>query len=123
MRKLYQILMAPSFSVLSSKKALLTLETKEESEGTQKFVSNPHQAQLIFATHDVGLLSECMLRSDQIWFTEKDRFGATQLYSLAEFSERNDASYLKNYLAGRYSAIPHLNALRPYIEDQLSHGA
>ncbi len=84
---------------------------------------NPHQAQLIFATHDVGLLSECMLRRDQIWFTEKDRFGATQLYSLAEFSERNDASYLKNYLAGRYSAIPHLNALRPYLEDQLSHGA
>ncbi len=84
---------------------------------------NPNQAQLIFATHDVGLLSECMLRRDQIWFTEKDRFGATQLYSLAEFSERNDASYLKNYLAGRYSAIPHLNALRPYLEEQLRHGA
>lgn len=85
--------------------------------------TNPHNAQLIFATHDAGLLGECLLRRDQVWFTQKNRYGATELYSLAEMKERKDASYLKNYLAGRYGGIPLLGGLRPYIEQELEHGA
>ncbi len=85
--------------------------------------TNPRNAQLIFATHDAGLLGECLLRRDQVWFTQKNRYGATELYSLAEMKERKDASYLKNYLAGRYGGIPLLGGLRPYIEQELEHGA
>lgn len=85
--------------------------------------TNPHNAQLIFATHDAGLLGECLLRRDQVWFTQKNRYGATELYSLAEMKERKDASYLKYYLAGRYGGIPLLGGLRPYIEQELEHGA
>lgn len=85
--------------------------------------TNPHNAQLIFATHDAGLLGECLLRRDQVWFTQKNRYGATELYSLAEMKERKDGSYLKNYLAGRYGGIPLLGGLRPYIEQELEHGA
>jgi len=85
--------------------------------------TNPHNAQLIFATHDAGLLGECLLRRDQVWFTQKNRYGATELYSLAEMKERKDASYLKSYLAGRYGGIPLLGGLRPYIEQELEHGA
>lgn len=70
---------------------------------------NTKGAQLIFATHDVGLLEDKNLfRRDQIWFTEKDRFGATDLYSLWDFDEkpRRDENIRKGYLAGRYGAIP-----------------
>ncbi len=70
---------------------------------------NPNGAQLVFTTHDTNLLSNQRFRRDQIWFTEKDRFGASHLYSLAEFKVRNDASYEKDYIQGRYGAIPFIN--------------
>ena len=73
--------------------------------------TNPNHAQLIFTTHDTNLLDKAIFRRDQIWFTEKDRQGATHLYSLAEFKVRNDASFEKDYIAGRYGAIPYLGDL------------
>ena len=84
-------------------------------------IANAHQAQFIFATHDVELLSEQLLRRDQIWFTEKSRYGETELYSLAEMKERKDASYLKNYLLGRYGAVPYLGGLRSYLEQEFDY--
>jgi uncharacterized protein len=68
--------------------------------------SNPNNAQLIFTTHDTNLLSNAIFRRDQIWFAEKNKQGATSLYSLAEFKVRNDASFEKDYIQGRYGAIP-----------------
>jgi uncharacterized protein len=74
--------------------------------------TNPRSAQLIFTTQDASLLDNRLFRRDQIWFTEKDRFGATHLYSLAEFKGvRNDASFEKDYVRGRYGAIPFLGDL------------
>ncbi len=85
---------------------------------------NLHNAQLVFATHDAGLLGACMLRRDQVWFTEKNQYGATDLYSLAEMKVRKDALPLldKNYLAGRYGAIPFVGGLRAFIEQEIQHG-
>ena len=74
--------------------------------------TNPKDAQLIFTTHDTHLLSSKMLRRDQIWFTEKDSVEQTDLYSLMDIvlpdgsKPRNDSNYEKNYIAGRYGAIP-----------------
>lgn len=75
---------------------------------------NPHNAQLIFNTHDTNLLSNKVFRRDQIWFTEKDKFGESHLYSLVEYKikVRNDASYEKDYLLGKYGAIPFLGEFR-----------
>lgn len=76
--------------------------------------SNPHNAQLIFTTHDTHLLSTKMLRRDQIWFTEKNDAEQTDLYCLTDIvlpdgtKPRNDANYEKNYIAGRYGAIPYI---------------
>lgn len=76
--------------------------------------TNPKNAQLIFTTHDTHLLSQKMLRRDQIWFTEKDAKEQTDLYSLSDIilpdgsKPRNDANYEKNYIAGRYGAIPYI---------------
>ncbi|NOK59445.1 MAG: ATP-binding protein [Chloroflexi bacterium AL-W] len=73
--------------------------------------TNPHHAQLVFTTHNTNLLSAQLFRRDQIWFVEKSRQGASDLYSLVEYRidgkvVRNDASFEKDYIAGRYGAIP-----------------
>lgn len=73
--------------------------------------TNPRNAQLIFATHDTNLLSNKLFRRDQIWFTEKDKFGATHIYSLVEYKPRNDASFEKDYIKGKYGAIPFIGNL------------
>jgi len=72
---------------------------------------NQKNAQLIFATHDTNLLQNHLLCRDQIWFTEKDKYGATDIYSLLEYKEsktRKDTNKEKYYLQGRYGAIPYL---------------
>ncbi|MDJ1181173.1 ATP-binding protein [Roseofilum sp. BLCC_M91] len=73
--------------------------------------NNPNNAQLIFITHDTHLLSHKIFRRDQIWFTEKNRYGATDLYSLAEYKVPNDAAFESDYIKGRYGAIPYLGDL------------
>jgi len=67
---------------------------------------NPYGAQLIFNTHDTTLLDLTLLRRDQIWFTEKDNIGASQLYSLLEYKPRDNELVQKGYLQGRYGAVP-----------------
>ncbi|NET60776.1 MAG: ATP-binding protein [Symploca sp. SIO2E6] len=81
--------------------------------------TNPNNAQLIFMTHDTNLLSNKLFRRDQIWFTEKGRFGSTDLYSLAEYKIRNDASFESDYIKGRYGAIPYLGDLSKIIESNV----
>ena len=74
--------------------------------------TNPHHAQLIFTTHDTSLLDETILRRDQVWFTEKDEFGATELYSLQDIEGvREDSLFEKGYRAGKYKAIPKIPSL------------
>lgn len=76
---------------------------------------NRRNAQLIFNTHDVNLLDSKKLRRDQIWFTNKDRYGATDVYSLVEFQTRSDAQFRKEYMAGKYGATPVLNELEEVL--------
>jgi AAA15 family ATPase/GTPase len=74
--------------------------------------TNPNHAQLVFTTHDTNLLSNKIFRRDQVWFTEKDSLGATHLYSLAEIKVRNDASFERDYIQGKYGAIPFIGDLQ-----------
>ncbi|WP_297623946.1 ATP/GTP-binding protein [uncultured Rikenella sp.] len=77
--------------------------------------TNPHNAQLIFSTHDTHLLSSKLLRRDQIWFTEKDEREQTDLYNMMDIvlpdgnKPRSDSNFERNYIAGRYGAIPYIN--------------
>lgn len=74
--------------------------------------TNPNHAQLVFTSHDPWLLNGNMLRRDEVWFTEKAPTGISSLYSLADFVDddgikiRKDENYEKNYLLGKYGAIP-----------------
>lgn len=84
--------------------------------------NNPHNAQLVFASHDINLLSYGHFRRDQIYFVEKDHFGASNLYSLIEFKEvgqgkiRKDRSFEKDYIQGRYGSIPFLGDFSKLIQ-------
>ena len=84
---------------------------------------NTNHAQLIFTTHDTWQLSNQLLRRDEIWFVEKDERGVSTLYSLADFVDeagsriRKDESYEKNYLIGKYGAIPTLKSIDIFKED------
>ncbi len=69
---------------------------------------NPNNAQLIFNTHNTNLLSANLFRRDQIWFTQKDRYGAATLNSLSDFKIRKNENFEENYIKGRYGAIPYL---------------
>lgn len=82
-----------------------------------KETTNPHHAQLLFTTHDTNLLSSHLLRRDQIWFTEKDKAESTDLYNLMHIvlpdgsKPRSDSNLERNYIKGRYGAIPYLRTI------------
>ncbi|SFD18371.1 hypothetical protein SAMN05518672_101928 [Chitinophaga sp. CF118] len=86
--------------------------------------TNPNKAQIIFATHDTNLLSYCNLRRDQIYFSDKNDWESTEIYSLSDFvyvgkddpfakseKERPDTDKEKRYFEGRYGAIPDFKEL------------
>jgi uncharacterized protein len=84
--------------------------------------SNPNNAQLIFNTHDTNLLGTSLFRRDQIWFIEKDRFGAASLYSLASFKTdeggRKTDNFEVNYLQGRYGGVPLLGDFSKILQPE-----
>jgi len=85
-------------------------------------------AQLIITTHDTNLLRSELLRRDQIWFTEKNKFGESDIYSLVEYkinqanSVRNDATFNKDYLLGKYGAIPYFGNIAQFLTDFSDNG-
>lgn len=78
---------------------------------------NPYRAQLIFTTHDTNLLSSGLLRRDQIWFTEKDMQERTDIYCMRQIilpdgtKPRGDGNIERNYIKGRYGAIPYIQPI------------
>jgi len=75
------------------------------------FNSEKSLAQLLATTHDVSQLNQEYLRRDQIYFIEKDVYESSILYSLAEFKTRKSEALQKNYLNGKYGAIPFIESL------------
>ena len=121
-RKLFDM-SGPIFDTLEKGKVLVIdeLDAKMHPLISQEIIrlfnspeKNPKNAQLIFTTHDTHLLSTKMLRRDQIWFTEKNDTEQTDLYCLTDIvlpdgtKPRNFANYEKNYIAGRYGAVPYI---------------
>ena len=78
--------------------------------------TNIGNGQLIYSTHDTVNLKKETFRRDEIWFGEKDKDGISEIYALSDYileddknagkKVRNDATYKKDYLTGRYGAIP-----------------
>ncbi len=67
---------------------------------------NTNNAQLIFNTHDMYLLKENIFRKDQVYFTDKNKYGESTLYSLGDFKGLdNKANILSHYLAGNFGSL------------------
>ncbi len=65
-----------------------------------------NRSQLIVTTHDTNLLDLTLFRRDEFWFIKKNYFHTSELYSMEEFKERFDKRIARDYLSGRYGAIP-----------------
>ncbi|MGB0432309.1 MAG: AAA family ATPase, partial [Bacteroidia bacterium] len=65
-------------------------------------------SQLIVSSHEATLLNQNVFRKDEIWFALKNKQGATQLLSLEDYNVRYDKDIMKDYLLGRYRAVPQL---------------
>ena len=61
---------------------------------------------MIFVSHNTNILNRRNFRRDQVWFVEKDEYGSSKLFSLIEYKVRNTASFDKDYLEGKYGAVP-----------------
>lgn len=85
--------------------------------------TNPNHAQLVFTSHDSWQLNSNILRRDEVWFSEKAPNGISTLYSLADFVDedgvkiRKDENYEKNYLLGKYGAIPTMQYFDMFKEE------
>ena len=74
--------------------------------------SNTAKGQLIFTTHESGLLDQNIFRPDEIWFAQKDSEQSTQLYPLSDYNIHKTANIENGYLIGRYGGIPFLSNLK-----------
>lgn len=70
------------------------------------------KGQLVFTTHESNLLDQDILRTDEIWFSQKDFNGSTKLYSLSDYKVHNTIDIENGYLNGRYGGIPFLSNLQ-----------
>jgi len=110
----------PALFTLISKDKTYFIDEVERSihpllikELIKKFSHDTHtKGQLIFSTHESNLLDQEIFRPDEIWFVEKNKLGASELYTLSEFKEHHTIDIRKGYLNGRYGAIPFLANLR-----------
>jgi AAA15 family ATPase/GTPase len=118
-------MLGPIFDCLDNGKTIIIdeLDTSMHSLLSSKLVSlfsntatNPICAQLIFSTHDTSILSSDFLRRDEIWFTEKNCEGATDVYSLADIKSRQTDNFEKGYLQGRYGGVPYLGNIDDLLE-------
>lgn len=69
-------------------------------------LSENNKTQLITTTHDSNLMDLDKLRQDEIWFVERKKEHNSVMYSLDKFKERYDKKVEKDYLIGRYGAVP-----------------
>lgn len=83
---------------------------------------NDKGAQLVYSTHDISNLSSSLFRRDQVWFVEKDTYSASHLTSLVEYrfddeERKNSFEFFRNYLNGKYGAIPFVRPLDWWVDD------
>ena len=109
----------PAFKSIIPDKKVFVIDEIERSihpllikELVEKFsLDERTSGQLIFTTHETNLLDQRIFRKDEIWFTEKNKDDATELYSLNDFRVHKTIDIKKGYLDGRFGSIPFLGNL------------
>ena len=82
----------------------------------KSLLNNPMGGQIIAVLHNTLLLSHDIWRVDEIWFTEKDSDGSSRLYPLTDINPRFDKDLEKDYINGRYGAVPFLGGEQVWQE-------
>ncbi len=124
-------LIAPVLDALSFGKILIvdelntSLHPKLVREILRLFLNdevNKQGAQLLFSSHDPSTMST--LRRDQIWFTEKNKRGETEITPLSDYHPRKNEALVKRYLRGSYGAVPDIDiyeeAINVLVDDEAS---
>lgn len=90
-------------------RSLHTLLIRRLIESYLASCSNESRAQLLMTTHNVLLMDQKLLRRDEMWVTERDAEGVTNLLSFSEYKDiRYDKDIRKSYLQGRLGGIPRI---------------
>lgn len=106
-------------------RSLHTLLTQGLLSGFLDSCSEQSTSQLIFTTHDAMLMDSNIFRRDEMWVTERDKSGASSLYSLDEFQALNsDKNIRRSYLQGLLGGIPRLrlNAFSRTLREGMEDG-
>ncbi|MEY8355578.1 ATP-binding protein [Lachnospiraceae bacterium 54-53] len=102
------------FHSLSQKGGVLIIDTisNELHPAVTKSIVDSFQQdsnkniQLIFTTYDVSILNNQQFRRDEVAFVDINEYQESRLYTLADIKVRSDASFSKDYLLGKYGAVP-----------------
>jgi AAA15 family ATPase/GTPase len=119
--KKFIYLLGPWYDTIVNNKVLIIdeLDSRLHTLLTRKLIEyfslhKESTGQIIFALHDTNLLDKDIFRRDQVWFVEKDQYGASDLYSLADYKSvrvRASTNFEKHYIEGKYGAIPYFGDL------------
>ena len=76
------------------------------------------KSQIIFTSHNTLFLKFNDFARDQIYIVDKNKYGVSDLYSLSDIENlRNDASFEKDYLLGKYGGVPYLGNIEEVFTD------
>ncbi len=98
----------------------LSLHTAASEAVLRLFCSrelNRNGAQILATAHDTNLMKSDFLRRDQLWFTEKNEDGSTEIYPLTDFRTRKDDNIELGYRQGRYGAVPNDDPVASLLEN------
>lgn len=113
----------PLFYEKSSMILIDEIDRSLHSNLTKRFLELFYQlteksrVQLIATTHDSNLLDLDLIRQDEIWFIERQQDHSSKIFSLNKFKERFKKEIEKDYLLGRYGAIPIFSEENSILED------
>ena len=69
--------------------------------------TNETRSQLLTTTHDVGLLSQALLRRDEMWLAERNKDEVSSVFAISDFADaRKDTDLRTSYLSGRMGGLP-----------------
>jgi uncharacterized protein len=90
-------------------RSLHTILTRRLLEMYLSNCSPESRAQMLFTTHDVLLMDQGLFRRDEMWVTERNAEGVSNLISFSEYKDvRYDKDIRKSYLQGRLGGVPRI---------------
>jgi AAA15 family ATPase/GTPase len=128
-RRLLNLL--PAFLLLENRKgpfvfvideldrSLHSLLTRELLERYLLQRKDSSRSQLIFTTHDLQLMDQAIFRRDEMWVTDRDEWGASDLIAFSDYKDvRRDKDIRKSYLQGRMGGVPRIRSVSVVCDDE-----